>query len=621
MPFDSPDVNLGDLLKDIHGGKIQLPDFQREWKWDTDRIQSLLASISQEYPVGVVMTLEVGGSDVNFAPRPFSGAPDPPEHGPEQLVLDGQQRLTSLYQALYSGSVVATTDARGKRLQRWYYLDMAMALDPNSDREESIVAVPADRKVTTNFGKDVVLDLTTTEKECAAEMFPLGRLFDVPSLFAWNHAYVSQEEDSAVDRANRWNKFYANVLQTITSYTVPVIVLKKQTPKEAVCTVFEKVNTGGVVLNVFELLTATFAAGNYRLNDDWKKRCALFAEKPVLRSLQSTDFLQSVCLLTTLTRKKAFLDAGGDPGQAPGVSCRRREILRLTLDDYLAWADKVEEAFLALVEFFHEERIFRADDLPYRTQLVPLAALWVALGPDAALYANKEKLRRWFWSGVLGELYGGATETRFARDLEDGLDWILGGGSEPGTVSDANFAPARLLTLRTRNSAAYKGVYALLMKGGCRDWMLDQDVNFASFYDQHLDIHHIFPKDWCGKNNVERDRQESIINKTAIAAVTNRTIGGKAPSTYLPAIEKKAGISDDKLDALLADHAIDPTLLRHDDFNGFFAARRAALLDMIGAAMGKPVTLEADAFEQPSDYEDEPPDLEDADSLTASDLA
>jgi len=73
MPFDSPDVNLGDLLKDVSSGKTQLPDFQREWKWDTDQIRSLLASISLGYPVGVVMTIEVGGDSVQFLPRPISG--------------------------------------------------------------------------------------------------------------------------------------------------------------------------------------------------------------------------------------------------------------------------------------------------------------------------------------------------------------------------------------------------------------------------------------------------------------------------------------------------------------------------------------------------------------------
>lgn len=100
MPFDSPDLNLGALLGDIELGKVQLPDFQREWKWDDPRIASLLATITLGYPVGVVMMLETGGADVSFAPKPLSGVSETATYAPEQLLLDGQQRLTSLFQSL-----------------------------------------------------------------------------------------------------------------------------------------------------------------------------------------------------------------------------------------------------------------------------------------------------------------------------------------------------------------------------------------------------------------------------------------------------------------------------------------------------------------------------------------
>src|SRR5271165_4372182 len=112
MPFDSSDLNLGDLLQDVGCGKIRLPDFQRNWKWDTDRIVGLLASVSLGYPVGVVMLLETGGPDVQFAIRLVSGVDEAgATEDAEQLVLDGQQRLTSLYQSLKSGRVVQTQDS------------------------------------------------------------------------------------------------------------------------------------------------------------------------------------------------------------------------------------------------------------------------------------------------------------------------------------------------------------------------------------------------------------------------------------------------------------------------------------------------------------------------------
>jgi hypothetical protein len=94
------------------------------------------------------------------------------------------------------------------------------------------------------------------------------------AVFEWNNRYVSRSPLGPDQAATRWNDFYKEVLSNFVQYTVPVIVLNRETPKEAVCTVFEKVNTGGVVLNVFELLTATFAADDFRLNDDWRERKA-----------------------------------------------------------------------------------------------------------------------------------------------------------------------------------------------------------------------------------------------------------------------------------------------------------------------------------------------------------
>ena len=103
-------------------------------------------------------------------------------------------------------------------------------------------------------------------------MFPLSIVFDSTKTNKWMMCYVRLEEDEVVERLDRWNRFQEEVLSNFTKYKVPVIVLKKETTKEAVCTVFEKVNTGGVELNVFELLTATFAAQDFRLKEDWNER-------------------------------------------------------------------------------------------------------------------------------------------------------------------------------------------------------------------------------------------------------------------------------------------------------------------------------------------------------------
>ena len=619
MAFDSPDLSLGSVLKEIGQGKIQLPDFQREWKWDDDRIASLLASVGRGHPVGVLMLLETGGDGTGFAPKPIAGA-TPPEGRPEQLVLDGQQRLTSLFQALTAGRPVDTADVRGKRLKRWYYISMGRALDGPDDLDEAIISVPEDRIVRDNFGKDVLADYSTVERECAAEMFPLRIIFDMPAIFGWQGSYLAVSRDGIGERTERWNKFFTKVLANFVNYMVPAIVLKKDTPKEAVCTVFEKVNTGGVPLNVFELLTATFAADNYRLKDDWKERKTRLDKRHVLRSLESTDFLQAIALLATTGRKRAF-EASGAAGIAPGVGCKRRDILALSLGEYEKWAEPVSEALEWAANFINQEHIYHANDLPYRTQLVPLTAIRADIGTEADKIGVRRMLRQWYWSGVLGELYGGATETRFARDMEQVPKWVVG-GPIPNSVGDASFREQRLLTLRTRNSAAYKGIYALLMRNGSPDWMKAEPMNMATFFSYQVDIHHIFPKAWSEKNGIDTARRESIVNKTAISRTTNISIGGRSPAEYVTTLEKKAGVTSEQLDDILESHEINPAALRAADFDAFFADRKERLLKLISEAMAKEAIREIIEVERATaDYEDEPEELEDGAEPDETELA
>src|SRR3954470_21350394 len=161
-PFD-----LHQLLDDCHRGVLQLPDFQRSWVWDEDRIKSLIASISRAFPIGALMALEAGG-EVNFKPRPVEGAPPEAKQAqPRSLLLDGQQRMTSMYQVAVRGQVVETITPRKKKVKRWFYLDIRKGLDAATDRDDAIVGMPEDRLVRQDFGRDIVLDLSSSSKEYA----------------------------------------------------------------------------------------------------------------------------------------------------------------------------------------------------------------------------------------------------------------------------------------------------------------------------------------------------------------------------------------------------------------------------------------------------------------------
>ncbi len=387
-------------------------------------------------------------------------------------------------------------------------------------------------------------------------------------------------------------------MNQFSEYSLPVISLDKETPKEAVCTVFEKVNTGGVTLSMFELVTASFAAQDdtLSLREDWNSRKNhLHGEFGVLQGIGGDQFLQTVSLLTTQKRRREAMEESLPQNRVPAINCRKNDILSLEVSDYHEWAGRVEQGFVEAAKFLHSQYIFTRYDVPYNTQLVPLAALYVELGDHLAPAMARAKLERWFWSGIFGEVYGGAVETQFGLDLAQMANWIRG-GPQPVLVGEANFIPERLLSLRTRNSAAYKGLYALQMKSGAADWRTGEQLAFATWHQENIDIHHIFPVDWCTKANppVPPRLYNSIINKTPIDAATNKKIGGSAPSSYLRRLEND--ITEDDLNDVLHSHWISPDLLAADRFADCFVERGEAMLALIGKAMGKPTPTGREIF-------------------------
>lgn len=613
--FKTNPVSLHEVLKKCHDGKLQLPDFQRSWVWDEDRIKSLIASISRAFPVGALMTLETGG-DVNFKPRPIEGAPDVARSvAPAELLLDGQQRMTSLYQVTLRGHVVKTITPKKQPVERWFYIDIRKSLDPAVDREEAILSIPADKMVRSDFNRSIDKDFSSTEQEFENLVFPLSRAFDG---MAWQMEFVTWANANG-RMQELWpivQQFYKEVLENFTGYQVPVIALDKATTKEAVCTVFEKVNTGGKPLDAFELVTAIYAADGHELRKDWygegrdnKGRHGRFvnaqrladAEKGILANVANTDFLHVISLFHTRDLRRAAEAAGKEGKDLPQVTGKREALLNLPLSAYKKYEGIAEQGFMKAAKFLFTQRVYRLFDLPYQTQIIPLAAILADIGDAWELEGNRQKIQRWYWCGVMGELYGSAVETRIARDFQEVPAWVSG-GKVPATVSEASFRPDRLKTMRMRLSAAYKGVNALLMKAGARDFRSGQEFDHTVFFGENVDIHHIFPKKWCEDQNIKPDVYDSIINKTPLSYRTNRIIGGVAPSSYLARLENGSAeatpVDANRLDTFLTSHLIDPTHIRANDFSAFMEARQQELLELIAQAMGKDVATPSVVAEQ-----------------------
>jgi hypothetical protein len=596
----SNNQSLADILKSIDEGKIQLPDFQRGWVWEDTRIRALIASISNGYPIGAAMFLETGGDNIHFKSRLFEGVDKSKETvKPERLVLDGQQRNTSIYRSMYSKNVVETVDSKKKPIKRFYYIHIPTCLNSLTERIEAIISVPEDRIIRENIGRDIKLDLSTREKEFEQHCFPLNLVYDNNEMMQWQMEYTQYHMGNPEVFQN-FKKFFTNVISPMAQYQIPVIELGNDVPKEAVCQVFENVNQGGVSLTVFELVTATFAADNFELRKDWDSIWNELRHNKLIsfkgyNSFTGTDFITAITLLSSYLESKT--------GSGKAVSCKKKDVLRLTYNEYQTNRNRLIKGLKEALKFIQEQRIFTAIDLPYTSQLIPLS---VAFAADENVWfnqANRRKLEQWYWCGVFGELYGSANETRYVTDIQGLFGWVNDDSQKPDTVLRSNFHASRLLRLYTRNSAAYKGVMALILKNHARDFLSNKEMDFTFYLDDPTDIHHIFPQSYCIKQGISNLLWNSVINKTPICARTNRIIGGNAPSQYLSSLERNHDVNRDDLNGILTTHLIDVDAIRSDNFEVYFESRRQGLLDLIEKATGKPVSGRDDEPEELSDEE------------------
>ena len=238
------------LLDSIHNREVALPDFQRDFVWDPRATEELIESILQNYPAGSLLRIK-NKSGFFFAPREVTGAPTLDGHSPSYLVLDGQQRLTSLYQALYGAG------------NHRYFVNLSGLLD-GGDLDDCVFYLRQAR-AKRRFGK--------IEEQASELVFPLEILFGQPNGFEeWLDQVLErrdEDRDSGKELKQKLRDLRKAWIQNIEDYEFPVVTLAEETETEAVCTIFETLNRTGVKLSVFDLLAARFWPEQVRLRDFW----------------------------------------------------------------------------------------------------------------------------------------------------------------------------------------------------------------------------------------------------------------------------------------------------------------------------------------------------------------
>lgn len=558
---------LKDLLAEVHSRTMVLPDFQRDFVWEPGATQELIVSIASNYPAGSI--LRVRDAKRVFAAREFEGAPSLAGQKHTFLVLDGQQRMTSLYQAFYGVG------------EHRYYLDLRKLL-AGDDFEEAIFHVRASTKwvkAHENFdiqAKDLTLPLSVLKGGAGGF---LQWLLQVTNPMATNER--TQMLDALTKINDQW-------IKTIDDYHFPVVTLSDKTEPDALCTIFETLNRTGVKLSVFELLTARFWPQNINLRELWDKACETHS---IIPSFEVDPYyvLQSIALSSRKT-----------------PSCKRSDVLNLAPADIETWWQPVVSGLATGLTILRDDcKVVLPKWLPYQTMLAPLAAVLAKSGmpKNAEAGARREKLKRWFWCAVFGQAYESSPNSQSAKDVGDLVAWFAG-GPLPESIKALRFDPKALRDVTPRQRSIYRGTICLILGTGtgARDFHTQAVITGNLMNEQGIDDHHVFPDDFLQKKKgvtLARTR-DCVLNRTLIDRTTNQMISNRAPSDYLAEIRKTPGFP---FDTVLDSHCLpngDASPLWSDDYESFLAWRQKRVWREIQRVTGlaEATDLEAEETEK-----------------------
>lgn len=556
-------VELKKLLQQIHDREMALPDFQRDFVWEPQATRELIVSIARNHPAGSLLRIRNTRND--FACREFEGAPALHRPAPSFLVLDGQQRLTSLYQAFYGVG------------EHRYYIDLIKLMETD-DADEAIFYVSAESKKA-----QLLEDFQYQAENLVLPLHALNRGVGDYTKWMWEvteflNPVLSLPEQTALRETLM--EFGKSWVQTFDDYRFPVVTLVGETPVEAVCTIFETLNRTGVKLSPFELLTARFWPQGVNLRDLWEDA---LAKHQVIADFDIDPYYIMIILA---------LIARTTP------SANRADVMTLTARDIKTWwAPAVTGLSSALEILQHDCGVLGPKWLPYNTIIMPFAAVLAKnhklTGP--ATGKQRKQLVHWYWCCVFGQRYDASATSAMAKDVADLLAWFKNDRAVPEAIAEFSFHPEVLRDTTTRQRALYRGVMNLLVAGKTKDFHTLKPITPAIAEKEGIDDHHIFPQAYLKKNGgAAAKHKDSILNRTLIGRTTNLRIGRRAPSNYLADMRSEMGPT---LDQLLESHML-PTgkisPLAKDQFPSFLAWRQEAIGQRIRELTSHPANADND---------------------------
>jgi hypothetical protein len=572
------------LVEQAHEGKICLPNFQRDFVWTREEVADLVRSIVRGYFIGSLLLLRCDPANPPFAPIFLRGA-EPPyrEPRPEWLVLDGQQRLSSLVYALTAPDLSLKDSSQ----RRWFFLNLdALLSDPDSD------------EIVLDRAKRELRGLDSRERQFEQRMLPCTALLTQQRFFAWRDGFEDWLQLHAPAKTEQyraeWRNAWTSAATAFQTFEAPLVELPRfdESDGEAigrVCAIFEKLNSTGVDLSVYDLLTARLYRSGIRLHDLWAEACRTHSRLHSWSGGKADEHKFGVLVLRTLA-----LLRGLDPKPRILINLVPANFER----DWRRAAAAIERA-LELISHVGPDGfgVFDKKWLPGFGLVPILAALRTQIDDRRLGEEERADLRRWYWCNVFMERYSSAVESKSRKDyLEMTRHWFEG-GPEPEVFREAqNWIGTPGFRIRgsaSYASAVYSGVFCLLAVRNARDWRRGENIQLQELHD-----HHIFPRAYLTRHGITKRAQlNTIANRTLISDETNGKIRDKAPADYLADTDVfPSGARSDLLDPHFVDEATLPLLQaaaeelpKHEAaalYERFVGAREAAMINEIRCVCG-----------------------------------
>ena len=515
--------NIQKVFNELENGNMKIPRFQRGYVWERSKIVKLLNSIYEEHPIGSIFIWEASSEYADFCREIEDlGFPEKPEANKFKFIIDGQQRITSLYVALM-----------GKKLGDIDYSTICFNLD----------------------AKRFQIPKLKTEQN------------NIPAWKIFNQAEAAQllKSYSVYDYQNGTQYWDALNECQLKFHNYPISLIKTLNVEldEAV-TIFENINQGGKRLSLFDLVHASVWAKDFDLRDliqEFNEEASI----KIFGGLQSETFTQSLSL--------NILD-----------NCQKTNQLKLTTADCKKYWDRTLECLRLAVDLISGYGAVKNDILPYESVIPVIQYYYYKSGKNNIENAHKLLIDDWYWTTVFSRRYSSSTLTRMKEDA-DWISRIISGKNEP-RIFGITLTCQDLRRINMKNKSVIKdGVLCILAANSPVDFNNGQGVKLDKTNASRANAkenHHFFPYSRYKDFGITQDDANSLLNFAFISKTLNIAISNKLPSEYLSEYAKE----NPKLAQCLAAHFINTeayTFAIQNDFNSFAEARGKLILSKIYA--------------------------------------